>query len=348
MPTQKPFSTRLSAIHQYRSWLPSLPILSAITIIMVGGGVLLALPDGRTEPATTASAETTASSGSQAAPDVSLCEKQAWPYIDQRCAERVEKARGTRQVRIVTDKGNSVTVMTAQPTVEAKPKSASPIVEAKPKPAPQVTTAANTDRQIGPQVVAPTAPGHVPQTEKVAAPSQPSPLPAPAEKVAVVAPQSQPTLVPQTPAPQAAPVPAPPVQVAAAPASESAPAPAQPQNASLLPTAQGVDAFDEYRPRKSRNEQRRELREERREAREERREARREARRQMIEQSRADEVAINGRGMREQARRGRNAVPDEVIAAVEQATAREVGRSRQVVTMGSSGERIYLVPRNGW
>ena len=97
-------------------------IMSAVAAIMLGAGVIFALPDIRTNPKPLPPRPMFPK---QTRPlDESLCEKQAWPYIDQRCAQRVEAARGTRQVRIVTDKGNSVTVMTPVPVVEAKPKPA--------------------------------------------------------------------------------------------------------------------------------------------------------------------------------------------------------------------------------
>src|SRR4051794_13602926 len=104
-------------------YLPSLTVLSAVAAVALGAGIFLALPDGEGDetPATTAAATADLP---ESGPDESLCDKQAWPYVDQRCAQRVEAARGTRQVRIVTDKGTSVTAVTPQPIVEAKPKPA--------------------------------------------------------------------------------------------------------------------------------------------------------------------------------------------------------------------------------
>jgi hypothetical protein len=87
--------------------VPSMKALSAAAIIVLGAGLIFVLPDeseGDTQAASAADtpSETTASA------DESLCDKQAWPYVDQRCAQRIDAARGTRQVRIVTDKGHSV------------------------------------------------------------------------------------------------------------------------------------------------------------------------------------------------------------------------------------------------
>jgi hypothetical protein len=128
-----------------------------------------------------------------------------------------------------------------------------------------------------------------------------------------------------------------------------------PAQASAAPVAPGVNAFDGTRTKKFKS-----AREAERAA---KRDARREARRQKaledeIRSARRvpDEVVGTVRAMPSEARgqpaeerstrRSRNAVPDEVIAAVEEAT-RGRGRRGQEVTVGSpSGdERIYYVPR---
>ncbi len=337
MSKRRDLSIQGKPVRQEGSYFPAMMVLCAVSAIALGAGVILALPDApdtksQAASATASAPETTGST--TASVDESLCDKQAWPYVDQRCAQRVDAARGTRQVRIVTDKGNSVTVRTPEP-----------IVEPKSKPAPPAPVVAGVEKPLGPPV-APVA-GSPPQIEKV-----------------VAAPQQQVASAPQNPAPQAAPkvAPASTVQVTTAP-QRSSPAPVAPDAAvapaaaSPAPVAAGVDAFADADFKKFKSARAAEKAA--------KREARREARRQRaIEEGNADvaeEVAatVNGRGSRRNRNavsdRARNGVPEEVLQAVEQATASEFRgrRDRQVVTVGSTrnGTRIYMVPSNeagGW
>src|SRR5882757_2805348 len=88
----------------HRPYIPSIGTRFAIALGIVGACIVLALPeDGSNKEAEIASS---VANVPETAADDSLCDKQAWPYIDQRCAQRVELTRGTRQVRVVTDKGN--------------------------------------------------------------------------------------------------------------------------------------------------------------------------------------------------------------------------------------------------
>ena len=341
MSKRRDFAALGNPVRQDGSSFPSMTVLFAVSAIALGAGVILALPDDAdtNPPATSASAPTASapeSTGSTtASADESLCDKQSWPYIDQRCAQRVEAARGTRQVRIVTDKGNSVTV-----------RSPEPIVEAKPKPTPQAPVGARVEKPLGPPA-APVA-GSPPQIEKVVAGPQRS---APA---------------PQNAAPQTVPPSASTVQTAAAPANPPVTsdfrargtfdpsanmgnAPVAPAAASTAPAAAGVDAFADANFRKSKS------------ARAEEKAARREARRQKaIAEGNGDMpeelVGQNSRRARHaMSDRGRGGVPEEVLQAIEQAAASESRgrRGRQIVTIGSTrnGNRVYLVPGNeigGW
>jgi len=271
-------------------------------------------------------------------------------YIDQRCAQRVEAARGTRQVRVVTDKGNSVTVRTPEPIVESKPKAA-----------PQSPVVATAERPIGPPV-APVADAP-PKVEKV--------VTAPEQQVA---PASQ-TRIPQTAAtPPVAPTPT--VQAAVAPANPPAMsdpgarvasdpsvnirfAPVTPAAASTAPVTAGVDAFADGNAKKSKS------------VRAAEKAARREAKRQKaLEENNSgvpEEVVAtvkaaptegqtNRRTRNIAQERARGSVPEEVLQAVEEAAARESGgrRGRQIVTVDSprsSDSRGYMVPGNeisGW
>ena len=359
MPMQRDNPILWKQVHHARSYLPSMMVLSAVALIALGTGIIVSLPepsdnDGQAaHQGQVASAATNGSSavnGSEAngssainasettaTADDSLCDKQAWPYIDQRCAEKVEAARGTRQVRIVTDKGNSVTVRTPVP-----------IVEAKPKPAPRPPVVAQAEKLIGPPVVptvaepplqSETKTGHV-----AAAPQQPAP-------------------VAQDPAPQAAPAPAHAPAVQQAVMTPSAPPPAtnvvapETQNpsddtrdarakaaiASAEPPAPDVDAAGDLRGKKSKA------------ARAAKRAEKREAKRRKAMEENGDvpeEVIATVKSLRDddeprRRRARRNAVPDEVVSAVEEAMANEPRRGRRIVIVGSGGgnQRIYLVPR---
>src|SRR5689334_15562465 len=139
------FHARLKRVHDDpRAYMPSGAVSGALLLLILGGGLLYALPE-RSEQTPIAAANNTTSALGTA--DDSLCDKQAWPYIDQRCAARVEAARGSRQVRIVTDKGTSVKTVTPLPVVEKKPdpEPAKPAVAQNAKP-----PVAQNDRPIGP------------------------------------------------------------------------------------------------------------------------------------------------------------------------------------------------------
>lgn len=134
------FGPQVKRIHKNLGpYVPSGAVTGALALILLGGGLLYALPES-SEQATAATA-TANSPTPLASADDSLCDKQTWPYIDQRCAGRVEAARGSRQVRIVTDKGTSVKTVTPLPVVEQKPP------QHPPKP-----VVAQNDRPIGPPV----------------------------------------------------------------------------------------------------------------------------------------------------------------------------------------------------
>ena len=356
------------------SYIPSMTVLFAVAALALGVGVFLALPE---HPETTSQAASAATSVPETttAADESLCDKQAWPYIDQRCAQRVEAARGTRQVRVVTDKGNSVTVRTPEP-----------IVEPKPKPAPQSPVVATAERPIGPPA-APVADAP-PKVEKVVAapgqqvapasqnsPAQAEPKSAPAATVQVTAVPQRSAPAAQNPAPQTA-APTPTVQAAVAPANPPAVsdqggrgtsdpsaniriAPVSPAAASTAPMTAGVDAFADGNVQKSKS------------ARAAEKAARREAKRQKaLEENNGgvpEEVVAtvkaaptdgqtNRRTRNAAQERARGSVPEEVLQAVEEAAARESGgrRGRQIVTVDSprsSGSRVYMGPGNeisGW
>ena len=296
-----PSVLRMQVHHDRSSSIPSMPVLFAVGALALGLGVFLALPEhSDLEPqAASASAGVPETTGSTAtAADELLCDKQAWPYIDQRCAQRVEAARGTRQVRIVTDKGNSVTVQTPQP-----------IVEPKPKPAPSTPVVAQTDRPIGPPA-APMA-NSPPQVEKVAATPQQPCFRKILRQHAGFRPRNAASVAPAA--------------------------------ASTAPVTAGYDAFADS-PKKSKAAEKAERR-----AAE--KAARREAKRQRAPEedngnAPEDVVATVKSGDGQNSRRthnaapdrARNAVPDEVLAEVERATAGELRgrRSREAVTVGSS------------
>jgi hypothetical protein len=286
-------------VYHSDSHIPSIKVLAAAALILLGAGVIFALPEDSDDESPIASASANAP-GSTASADDSLCDKQAWPYIDQRCAQRVEQTRSTRQVRIVTDKGNSVMVMTPVPVVEAKP-----------KPAPRPPVVAQADRPIGP-TAAPAVSEPAPQTEQVAATIKPA--------------------APETPTPQAAPASALP-HAAPAPALQTAMAPADPPPVTdamartpsatpPAPMAQGVNAWAEARAKKAQAAKT-----------VAKREAKEATRRKPTGEGVPEDVVAAARSAPANGRSARPAVPAEVIAAVEQATAREYGNRRnQLVT----------------
>ena len=342
MPAQRDLSVLRKEVHHSSiGSMGSVKVLSAVAVIGLATGLFFFLPEeSDSEPAVASAAadvpETTAT------PDESFCDKQAWPYVDQRCAKRVEAARGTRQVRIVTDKGHSVTTVTPLPIVEPKPKPASP-----------APTVAQANRPLGPPV-APAATEPPPQTQTVATAPEPAPAP-------------------QSPAPKAAAIPASSVQVTVAPANRPAatdamvrenpkpPAEARnvsvaPSAASTAPAAPGFDAFAEV-PKKSKSARAAEKAEMRALKKAEKREAKRGKSIEEDNSGVADDDVVaavksapaGGRN----SRTGRREVPDEVVQAVEEASANDGRRGRGVVTIGSpsGGQRTYVVPReeaSGW
>lgn len=113
---------------------------AAVIAAALGAGLVATWPDASTGTSSTASVAP-AVEQKQAAAEAS-CETQTWPYIDHRCEEAAGKAgRGTRQVRVVTDRGVTLTTVTAVPIVEPK------------QPAPPRRQAiAKADMQLGPAV----------------------------------------------------------------------------------------------------------------------------------------------------------------------------------------------------
>lgn len=358
MTAQRDITGQRKDVHQSLSYGGPIKIVSAVALLALGTAVIFALPDGsdnRTDkpqiPSTTAQAPDSA-----AAPDESLCDKQAWPYVDQRCVQRVEAARGMRQVRIVTDKGHSVTAMTPEP-----------IVEPKQTPAPRPAVA-QTDKPMGPPA-APMAAASAPQTATAAAPKVAATPPAPKETTAA-APQSAPApkvAAAPAPNPPAAEMPPDPASTASTGRRETqkrvadrgpadvVPSIVSPAAASATQPAAGMDAFAET-PKKSAREERAEKRAIEKAEREkaEKREAKR---RKQIEveggnSGGPEEVVTAVKSTPAGSRNGGNArrgVPDEVVAAVEEAAAesRRGGRRGGMVTLeapsDSTGRRIYVV-----
>ena len=122
----------------------SMKVIAAVVVAGVSAAVITTLPESEAESSDTSRASQAASLPNQkpASALVASCETQAWPYIDQRCAESADAARGTRQVRVVTDRGTSLTMVTPVP-----------IVEPKPTPAPKPQTVAKAETPLGPPVI---------------------------------------------------------------------------------------------------------------------------------------------------------------------------------------------------
>lgn len=287
----------------------------AVAALGIGAGVIAALP----APSTDSPSPSTVSSPAepkQTATTDSVCEQQAWPYIDQRCAASAAHERGTRQVRVVTDRGAVLTMTTPMPIVEPK------------RPAPSRPTAvARTDEKIGPEVVAPAAPEQAQEAtlQKAVAQSQspkaaksdPDPL---RQQVATA-----PALSPQSPPPMTQPA------LAATSAFAKAPAPV---TADLVSTAPEVNEGSISKKAKA---------------------AAKAADKQTKQRPAAEDAAVPAEVVAAveasvRRERGRQAppvppdrtVPPEVIAAVESATG-DATRGYDV-----RPQRIYVIQRTGW
>lgn len=289
------------------AFLPALKLVAPLALLALGAGVIFALPQAPDEPQQVAAASLPKPQPG-ASVDDSFCDKQAWPYVDQRCAQKIEAARGSRQVRIVTDKGNSVQTVTAMPVVEPKPA---------PKPQPVL---AKAEPVIGP-AVAPNASSE-PAQQQAVAPAKPEPV-----------------TTASTPEP----------------AGSKAMASANvPPAASREPVAPGIDALDETRPRAKLS--RSERADQRALEKAQKREAKRDAQRlrrieqetgsvpqQVVDAARDEERYAERPRKKQRVRNG--GVPDEVIAAVEEATRRDRGRTVTLET--PRGRRVIVVPGDG-
>lgn len=321
MAARREFSVLRKQIHHDDSSIGAVKFLSAAALLGLGAGLFFMLPDNSNNESPVAAA---AASVPEPTADESFCDKQAWPYVDQRCAKRVEAARGTRQVRIVTDKGHSVTAVTPMPIVEPKAKPASP--------APSV---AQAERPIGPAAApAPAMNEPSPQVETVATAPKAAAMPASSVQVTVAQgnrPATTHTVARETSNP---------------PAETRTTASINPSTASTAPMAPGFDAFAES-PKKSKSARAAEKAE--------KREAKRLKAIEAYNSGVPDEVGAvvkSAPAGGQYGRLGRRDVPDEVVRAVEEASANDGRRGRGMVTIGSpnGGQRIYMVPREagGW
>jgi nicotinate-nucleotide--dimethylbenzimidazole phosphoribosyltransferase len=167
---------------------------SVIATLLVAGlfaGVIISLPEANapSAPAKVAAAPNPLAEASAASND---CEKQAWPYIDQRCAapEAKEAEQSTRQVRVVsTDRNAAPLIVTAAPA--SQPQRAVPPVPPRPAVA-----------QVQPPqpVAVPTAAGPANQNDVVpiAASAQLAPEPPAQLQNVALAPAAQPAAQPAT------------------------------------------------------------------------------------------------------------------------------------------------------
>jgi hypothetical protein len=219
MPARRDFSILRNEVHHGHSFIGAVTFLSTAALLGLGAGVFFMLPDDSSNESPVAAA---AANAPEPTADESFCDKQAWPYVDQRCAKRVEAARGTRQVRIVTDKGHSVKTVTPLP-----------IVEPKPVPVPAAPVVAQAERPIGP-AAAPVAAEPSPQAQTVAAAPQPASEPA-AQNSSANRPAATNALARDNPNPPA----------------DARDAAIPPKAASTEPMAPGMDAFADVPSKKS-------------------------------------------------------------------------------------------------
>lgn len=158
-------------LHSILAYAPPTKVALALMAAALGAGVLLTLPDPSSDSPSASQPQQ-----DQAALNA-ICEKQAWPYVDRRCADPVPYERGTRQVRVVTERGETLTMATPVPIIE--PKRAQP-------PRPQVV--AEAPKKIGPEVI-PATPEQEATLQNAVAPSQPAKTakPDPAPRQAAIA-----------------------------------------------------------------------------------------------------------------------------------------------------------------
>lgn len=307
MTKQRDDSTLWTHLPPSPAFLPALKLLAPVAMLVIGAGVIFALPQGGTEPPQKPAAVASApQSQPGAAADDSVCDKQAWPYVDQRCAQQIDAARGTRQVRIVTDKGQSAQTVTPLPIVEAKQP---------PKPQPVVATA---DRPIGPPVVvAPAATEEPAPQQTAAAPSKPDPEttgkvePAPATKALASANM-------------------PPQEASRAPVATGSEA----FDDTRLKSRSARDRAEKRALDKERKREAKRMRKIEQET--------GSLPQEVVDAARDEERnADRPRGKKQRARNG--GVPDEVIAAVERAAARD----RTVTLDSPRGRRVIVVPSEG-
>lgn len=128
-------------------------VAAALAVAVLGAGVIVSI-------GSTTSSSAISPAQQKSAAIESVCEKQAWPYVDHRCSDSAAaRERGTRQVRVVNDRGEMATMTMPLPIVEQK------------RPTP-TQTVAKADPPIGP-VVVPAAPA--PEQASATAPErQPS------------------------------------------------------------------------------------------------------------------------------------------------------------------------------
>jgi hypothetical protein len=176
---------------------------SVIATLLVAGlfaGVIISLPEANA-PSAPAKVAAAPNPLAEASND---CEKQAWPYIDQRCAapEAKEAEQSTRQVRVVsTDRNAAPLIVTAAPAPQPQRAAAPAVAQIQPTPQP---------------VAVPTAAGPAKQNDVVpiAASAQLAPEPPAQLQTVALAPAAQPTataaLIPEAAAAEAPAVAAPP------------------------------------------------------------------------------------------------------------------------------------------
>jgi hypothetical protein len=99
----------------------SLKLAGAAVFAALGAGLIVGLPAFSSNSVSDASVRATAGTG--AATD---CDRQSWPYLDQRCVDPAAPAKDLRQVRVISiDRIAPTTIVTtAAPPQNSSPKAA--------------------------------------------------------------------------------------------------------------------------------------------------------------------------------------------------------------------------------
>jgi hypothetical protein len=107
----------------------SLKLAGAAIIAAAGAGLIVGLPAFSSNSASDASVRASAQAVAGATRvDAATCDRQSWPYLDQRCLDPAANGKDLRQVRVISlDRGAPTTIVTtAAPSARVTPQNSAP------------------------------------------------------------------------------------------------------------------------------------------------------------------------------------------------------------------------------